>query len=248
MRFITELGRIASFGAQTLYWAARPPWFFRETFRQMALTAERCLIPVIAVVAPFGMVITLQGLAIVNLFGVERMLGSILVVSLLRELSPGLTGIMMAAQAGSTAAAELGTMRLREETDALAVMAVNPFQYLVVPRLIALTLACPLINAIACSSGIATGYAAAVLLKGVNRVAFAANLYGFVRAADLWGGIVKTLVFGFIIGLVSCYYGSTVRGGAEGVGKAANDAVVRSIIAFLGINYFLTSALLSMAG
>src|SRR5690606_24146232 len=103
MRFITELGRIASFGAQTLYWAARPPWFFRETFRQMALTAERCLIPVIAVVAPFGMVITLQGLAIVNLFGVERMLGSILVVSLLRELSPGLTGIMMAAQAGSTA-------------------------------------------------------------------------------------------------------------------------------------------------
>jgi phospholipid/cholesterol/gamma-HCH transport system permease protein len=246
MRFISELGAIALFGARTLLWALRPPYFFRETFRQMALTGERCLLPVIAVVAPFGMVITLQGLAIVHLFGVERMLGSILVVSLLRELSPGLTGIMMAAQAGSTAAAELGTMRIKEETDALSVMGVNPLQYLVAPRLVAITLMCPIVNAIACSSGIASGYVAAVLFKGVNRGAFMANLYSFVRAIDIWGGIVKTLVFGFIIGLVSCYYGYTVKGGAEGVGKAANDAVVRSIITFLGVNYVLTSALFAV--
>lgn len=247
MRFISELGAIALFGARTVSRALRPPWYFRETFRQMALTGERCLIPVIAVVAPFGMVITLQGLSIVKLFGVERMLSSILAVSLLRELSPGLTGIMMAAQAGSTAAAELGTMRVKEETDALAVMAVDPFQYLVAPRLVALTLMCPIINAIACSSGVVSGYVAAVLLKGVNRGAFTANLYSFVHVVDIWGGIAKTLVFGFIIGLVSCYYGSTVKGGAEGVGKAANDAVVRSILAFLGVNYFLTSALLAVA-
>lgn len=246
MRFISELGAIALFGAKTLFWALRPPYFFRETFRQMALTGERCLVPVIAVVAPFGMVITLQGLAIVNLFGVERMLSSVLVVSLLRELSPGLTGIMMAAQAGSTAAAELGTMRVKEETDALSVMAVNPLQCLVAPRLIALTLMCPIINSIACLSGIASGYVTAVLLKGVNRGAFMANLYGFVHVIDIWGGIVKTLVFGFIIGLVSCYYGYHVKGGAEGVGKAANDAVVRSIVTFLGVNYFLTSALFAL--
>lgn len=247
MRFISELGAIALFGARTVFWALRPPWFFREMFRQMALTGERCLLPVIAVVAPFGMVITLQGLVMVHLFGVERMLSSILVISLLRELSPGLTGIMMAAQAGSTVAAELGAMRVKEETDALAVMAVNPFQYLVAPRLAALTLMCPVVNAIACTSGIASGYVTAVMLKGVNRGAFLANLYSFVRAVDLWGGILKTLIFGFVIGLVSCYYGFQVKGGAEGVGKAANDAVVRSVIAFLGINYFLTSALLAVA-
>jgi phospholipid/cholesterol/gamma-HCH transport system permease protein len=246
MRFISELGAIALFGLRTVSRALHPPYFFRETLRQMALTGERCLVPVIAVVAPFGMVITLQGLAIVNLFGVERMLSSILVVSLLRELSPGLTGIMMAAQAGSTTAAELGAMRIKEETDALSAMAVNPLQYLVAPRLVALTVMCPIINALACASGIASGYVTAVLLKGVNRGAFMANLYGFVRPIDLWGGIVKTLVFGFIIGLVSCYYGYTVRGGAEGVGKAANDAVVRSIITFLGVNYFLTSALFAL--
>ncbi|MEJ2744705.1 MAG: ABC transporter permease, partial [bacterium] len=204
-------------------------------------------VPVICVVAPFGMIVTLQGLQIVDLFGVQRMLSSVLVVSLLRELSPGLTGIMMAAQAGSTAAAELGTMRVKDEVDALSVMAVNPFQYLVVPRLIALTLMCPLVNAIACFSGIFSGYVSAVILKGVNRGAFMANLYSFVNIMDVWGGIIKTLVFGFIIGLVSCYYGYHVRGGAEGVGKAANDAVVRSIITFLGVNYFLTSAMMAMA-
>jgi phospholipid/cholesterol/gamma-HCH transport system permease protein len=246
MRFITELGAIALFGFRALAWAVTPPFFFRETLRQMARVGGRCLVPVICVVAPFGMIITLQGLQIVNLFGVQRMLSSILVVSLLRELSPGLTGIMMAAQAGSTAAAELGTMRVKDEVDALSVMAVNPFQYLVVPRLIALTLMCPLVNAIACFSGIASGYVSAVILKGVNRGAFMANLYSFVDAMDIWGGIVKTLVFGFIIGLISCYYGYRVKGGAEGVGKAANDAVVRSIIAFLGVNYFLTSALLAL--
>lgn len=247
MRFIIEVGAIALFGIRSISWALRPPFFFRETLRQMARVGGRCLVPVIAVVAPFGMIITLQGLHIVNLFGVDRMLSSILVASLLRELSPGLCGIMMAAQAGSTAAAELGTMRVKEEVDALSVMAVNPFQYLVAPRLIALTLMCPIVNAIACFSGIISGYVSAVILKGVNRGAFMANLYSFVDIMDIWGGIIKTLVFGFIIGLISCYYGYHVRGGAEGVGRAANDAVVRSIITFLGVNYFLTSALLALA-
>ena len=106
MRFISELGAIAIFAGRTALRSLRPPWFFREMFRQTALTVERCLVPVIAVVAPFGMVITLQGLVMTRPFGVERMLSSILAISLLRELSPGLTGIMMAAQAGSAGPAE----------------------------------------------------------------------------------------------------------------------------------------------
>ncbi|MCX6354338.1 MAG: ABC transporter permease [Candidatus Aureabacteria bacterium] len=247
MSFVIELGAISLFALRSLYWAFSPPFFFRETLRQMARVGERCLLPVIGVVAPFGMVITLHGLQIVHIFGVERMLSSILVISLLRELSPGLCGIMMAAQAGSTAAAELGTMRVKEEVDALSVMGINPFQYLIAPRLIALTLMCPLVNAIACSSGIVSGYITAVVFGGVNRGAFLSNLYSFVGVIDIWSGIIKTLVFGFVIGVVSCYYGYYVRGGAEGVGKAANDAVVRSIITFLGMNYFLTSALLALS-
>ncbi len=248
MSFLVEIGAFALFFTKSIYWAFKPPFFFRETFRQMALIGERCLLPVICVVAPFGMLVTLQGLHIVRPFGTERMLSSILVVSLLRELSPGLTGIMMAAQAGSTAAAELGTMRIKEETDALSVMAVNPLQYLVVPRLLALTIMCPLVNAIACFSGIVSGYVAAVVLRDVNRGAFLENLYSFVNMVDIWGGIIKTLLFGLVIGSISCYYGYKVKGGAEDVGQAANNAVVRSIITFLGLNYFLTSALFALGG
>jgi len=227
--------------------AARPPFFFRETLHQLSRISERCLVPAIAVVAPFGVVITLHGLQIVRIFGVERMLSSMLAVSLLREISPGLCAIMMAAQAGSTAAAEIGAMRVKEEVDALSVMGVDPLRYLIAPRLIAFTLACPIVNAIACSSGIVSGYIMAVVFEGVNRGAFLQNLYSFIGIMDIWGGVIKTLVFGFVIGLVSCYYGYRARGGAEAVGKAANDAVVRSIITFLGINYFLTSALLSLS-
>ncbi|MCX6357174.1 MAG: ABC transporter permease [Candidatus Aureabacteria bacterium] len=244
--FIQHTGSITLFSLRSIACLFRRPLFVTETLRQMARVGERCLLPAIGVVAPFGMVITLQGLHIVSLFGVERMLSSILVVSLLRELSPGLCGIMMAAQAGSTAAAELGTMRVKEEIDALSVMAVNPLRYLILPRVIAFTIMCPLVNAIACASGIASGYLTAVVVKGVNRGAFMANLYSFIHPVDIWGGIVKTAVFGFIIGVVSCYYGYHVRGGAEGVGQAANRAVVRSIIAFLGVNYFLTTALFAL--
>ncbi|MDD5556477.1 MAG: ABC transporter permease [bacterium] len=248
MRCIATIGDAARFTLGSASRALRPPFYVHETLRQMARVGERCLLPVICVVAPFGMVVALQGLQIVRIFGVERMLGSILVVSLLRELSPGLCGIMMAAQAGSTAAAEIGTMRVKEETDALEVMAVDPIRYLAVPRLIALTLMCPIVNAIACMSGILSGSVAAVALKGVDRGAFVANLFSFADAMDVWGGIVKTLVFGFIIGAVSCWCGFTARGGAEGVGRAANNAVVRSIITFLGVNYFLTSALFRIRG
>jgi phospholipid/cholesterol/gamma-HCH transport system permease protein len=247
-KFLTEIGALSLFSIRSIYWTCKPPFFHGETFRQMALIGQRCLLPVICVVAPFGMLVTLQGLNIVSSFGTEGLLSSILVVSLLRELSPGLTGIMIAAQAGSTAAAELGTMKIKEEVDALSVMAVNPFQYLVSPRIIAFTLMCPLVNAIACSSGIISGYVTAVVFKGVNRGTFMENLYGFVGMMDVWGGIIKTLLFGLIIGCISCYYGYNVKGGAEEVGQAANHAVVRSIITFLGFNYFLTSALFALGG
>jgi phospholipid/cholesterol/gamma-HCH transport system permease protein len=247
MDALKRIGSIALFGAKALLCLFRRPYFIGEFFKQASFVGERCLLPVIGVVAPFGMVVTLQGLHIVNLFGVERMLSSILVISLLRELSPGLTGIMVAAQAGSTAAAQIGTMRVKEEIDALAAMGVHPVRYLVAPRLIAFTVICPLVNAIACLSGIFSGFVIAVLFKGVNRGAFLENLFDFVRLVDIWGGIIKTSVFGFIIGLLSCYYGYYTTGGAEGVGKAANNAVIYSIITFLGINYFLTSALLSLA-
>lgn len=244
---LSGLGRMGLFALSVIYHALTPPFYVSETIRNIKEHSARCLLPVISVVAPFGMVIALQGLDVLRLFGTQRVLGSILVVAIFRELSPGLAGIMMAAQGGSSVAAELGSMRVQDEVDAHEAMAVNPIRYLVVPRFIGLTLACPLVNTIAATTGIAGGYVVAVWMKGVNHGAFVANLFTYAHAFDLWSGVIKTTVFGAIIGMVSCYRGFSATGGAEGVGKAANDAVVQSIIFFLGVNYFLSYAMYNVA-
>lgn len=244
--FLSGIGRIGFFSLRVLHASITPPFYISETIRAFKEHSTRCLLPVISIVAPFGMVIALQGVSALQLFGTQRVLGSILVVSIFRELSPALAGIMMAAQGGSSVAAELGSMRVQEEIDAAEVMAVNPIRYLVVPQFIGLTLACPLVNTLAATTGIAGGYVVAVLIKGVNQGAFIADLFTYASVFDLWSGVVKTTVFGAIIGMVSSYKGYYATGGAEGVGKAANDAVVQSILLFLGVNYFLSYAMYSM--
>ena len=240
---LSGLGRMGLFTLSVLRHLFTPPFYVSEAVRSIREHSTRCLLPVIAVVAPFGMVIALQGMDALQLFGTQQVVGSILVVSIFRELSPGLAGIMIAAQGGSSVAAELGSMRVQDEINAHEVMAVNPISYLVVPRVIGLTLACPLVNTIAASTGIAGGYLVAVLLKGMNHGAFVSHLFTYAHVFDLWSGVIKTTVFGAIIGMVSCYKGFNATGGAEGVGKAANDAVVQSILLFLGVNYFLSYAM-----
>lgn len=240
-----NVGAITIMAVKSVYRGLQPPYYFRETLRQMSTIGRYCLVPVLTVVVPFAMVVTLQGLEVVRLFGLERMLSSLLTVSFLREIAPGLTGIMMAAQAGSTAAAEIGTMRLKEEIDALEVMAVRPEQYLLMPRMAAFTIMCPVVNAIACLTGITGGYLTAVYLNGVTRGAFLAHLFSFISPVDIWCSILKTLLFGSTIGLLSCYHGYHATGGAEGVGRASNRAVVQSITLSLSVNFFLTTAFLA---
>lgn len=242
---LSGVGSIGFFALSVIRHALTPPFYISETIRCIKEHTTRSLLPVISVVAPFGMVIALQGLHVLQLFGTQRVLGSILVVAIFRELSPALAGIMMAAQGGSSVAAELGSMRVQDEIDAQEVMGVNPIRYLVVPRFIGLTIACPLVNTMAATTGIAGGYVVAVWMKGVSHGAFVADLFTYAQVFDLWSGAIKTTVFGAIIGMVSCYKGFNTTGGAEGVGRAANDAVVQSIILFLGVNYFLSYAMYS---
>jgi len=241
--YLFALGRFGFFSLRVIKYVFTPPFYVSETIRSIREHTSRSLLPVISVVAPFGMVIALEGLQALKIFGTERILGSILMIAIFRELSPGLAAIMMAAQGGSSVAAELGSMRVQDEIDAHEVMAVNPLHYLVVPRFIGLMVACPLVNTIAASTGIFGGYAVAVWLKGVNHGAFVADLFTYARVFDIWSGAIKTTIFGAIIGMVSCYKGYNATGGAEGVGKAVNDAVVQSIILFLGLNYFLSYAM-----
>lgn len=245
---LARLGHLGLFIGQIIQAAFRRPFYWSETRRTMTGVGLQCLIPVMAVVGPAGMVVTLQGLEVFKIFGAERMLSSLLAAAILRELSPTLTAIMLAAQAGSAISGEIGTMRVKEEIDALGVMAVNPVQYLIVPRLLALAIMVPLINAIACATGLFGGYLVAVVFKGLNPGAFASNMLNFVGPEDVWSGMLKAMVFGLIVGIISCYKGYFVTGGALGVGRAANQTVVSSVLVIVVVNYFLTTFLVRVIG
>jgi phospholipid/cholesterol/gamma-HCH transport system permease protein len=209
---------------------------------------RRCMLPVLAVVFPFGMVISLQGLEVFRLFGAERLLSSLASVAIIRELSPVLASVLIAAQGGSANAAELGAMRIEEELDATEVMAVDSLSFHVVPRVVALTLACTVLNILGTIGGLAGSFLTAVYLKGQNAGVFLSGLGTYTTSFDLYAAFLKTAVFGLIIGLVSCYLGFHARGGAAGVGRAVNNTVVYSVLFFITANYFMTSALFGVAG
>ncbi len=243
IRIIRQIGAVAIFTAHAILLAFRPPVYPRETLRLTKDLVVQCLVPVVTVMLPIGMIIALQGMSILRLFGAPSLLGSVLTLSVFRELAPGLSGIMVAAQAGSSIAAELGSMRTGEEIDAIEASGVHPVQLLIVPRMVALTCAGLLIHSMACLAGIGGGYVVAVGVKGLNHGVFMANLFAKVGLFDVWSGLVKAAVFGFTIAVISCYKGFNVRGGAVEVGRATNEAVVYSIVIFLGLNYLLSSAM-----
>lgn len=248
MESLARLGRFALFVAAIARRAVTPPWNAADFFRIAWQVTVRCMAPVAAVTFPFGMVMALQGLEIFDLFGAQRMLPSLISVAILRELSPVLASVLVAAQGGSSFAAELGAMRIKEELDATEVMAVDSIRWHVVPRVLALIVACPILNTLGDVAGLAGGYVVAVLVRGEPGGVFVANLWALTSPFDLVGGTVKTLVFGTIIGLVACWHGFYATGGAAGVGKGVNDTVVHAVLAFFVVNYFLTTAMFAVAG
>lgn len=240
---LVQLGRFGTFAGSVAWRLVTPPWSLSDASRAFWILATRCALPVVAVVFPAGMVLALQGLGVFSLFGAQRLLSSLVSVSVFRELSPVLASVLVAAQGGSAFAAELGSMRIREEFDATAVMAVDPLRVHVVPRVAAALLATPLLNLLGSLAGIVGAWLVAVVMKGESGGIFWANLWSLSKPVDLWGSFVKTTVFGGIIGLIATWKGFTATGGAAGVGKAVNDTVVLSITSFIVANYFLTSLL-----
>ena len=245
---LVAVGRFGAFAVRVLRGMFSRPVFMDQVLEQVWTTTTRCLAPVVAVTFPFGMVMALQGLEIFTLFGAERMLASLISIATLRELSPVLASVLVAAQGGSSCAASLGAMRIKEELDATEVMAVDSVKYHVAPRVLALTFACPILNVAGCIAGLAGGYFTAVMIKGESGGIFMAELWAFTQPMDIWGGIIKTTCFGAAIGMIACYHGFRASGGAAGVGRAVNDTVVHSVVAFITMNYFLTSALFGSVG
>jgi phospholipid/cholesterol/gamma-HCH transport system permease protein len=240
---LAELGRFGGFVGAVSIRLLRGPWFLHTTLDQVWTTASRCLGPVVAVTLPFGMVIALQGLEIFALFGAERLLASLVSVAVIRELSPVLASVLIAAQGGSSCAAELGAMRIKEELDATEVMAVDGLNYHVLPRVLALTITCPMLNIAGSFAGLFGGWFTAVVVKGERSGIFLDNLWALSSPWDLAGGVFKTTIFGAIIGLIASWHGYYATGGAAGVGRAVNDTVVHSVLVFIFFNYLLTSLL-----
>jgi len=178
-------------------------------------------------------------------FSAEGAVASVVVLSMTRELAPVLAGLMVAGRVGAAMAAEIGTMRVTEQIDALATLSTNPMKYLVAPRIIAGVLTLPLLVLIGDIIGVMGGYLVGVYRLDFNPSAYIQQTWAFVETLDVMSGLVKAAVFGFIVTLMGCYHGYNSRGGAQGVGIATTNAVVSSAILILVANYVLTESFFS---
>ncbi len=238
-----EVGRAVRVGLGGLLNVFLPPFRLRLTIYQLQFIGVQSL-PIIVLTSSFtGAVFALQTFRAFEMIGAEGLVGGTVGVALCRELGPTLTGLLVAGRAGSAMAAELGTMRVTEQIDALDTMAVDPISYLVKPRLVAALLAVPMLTAMFDAIGIFGSYLVGVHVLGLSHPDFVVRLQQWVDWADIWTGLVKGLAFGAIIGTVACYKGMYTKGGAQGVGDATTSAVVVSSVAILISNFFIAWAL-----
>jgi len=241
MAGVEEMGKILLLFFSVVAWMFRPPLKARNIFKQMEFVGVKSIFVVVLTGTFTGMVMALQGYHGFRLFSAESLVGSTVALGMTRELGPVLTALMVTARAGSAMAAELGTMRVTEQIDALYVMAANPIKYLIVPRVIASVLMLPVLTVVSDFVGIIGGYFVGVHLLHINEGAFLKNITKMVDLNDLYNGLIKAAFFGLILSLIGCYKGFNTRGGAEGVGKATTEAVVLSSITILISDYFLTA-------
>nr|WP_309474798.1 ABC transporter permease [Dissulfurirhabdus thermomarina] len=238
-----EMGGIALFFARSVTALFRPPYRWRNFLRQMEFIGARSTTVVLLTGLFTGMVLALQGYYGFRKFGGESLLGATVALSMTRELGPVLTALMVTARAGSAMAAEIGTMRVTEQIDALAAMAVDPFHYLVVPRVWAAFLMLPLLTGISNAIGIVGGHLVGVELLGIDPGIYVKRMEETVVLGDITNGLYKSAVFGILLALIGCYKGYHAEKGARGVGRATTGAVVLSSISILVGDYILTSLL-----
>jgi phospholipid/cholesterol/gamma-HCH transport system permease protein len=236
---LAATGRLTLFALQALLHCARPPFYLRLILRQMIEIGYYSL-PYVGMTAVFtGMVLALQTYTGFNV-GAEAAMPRVVVISLTRELGPVLAALIVAGRIGAAIAAEIGTMRVTEQIDALSTLNTNPFKYLIVPRLIAGLTMLPLLVIVADIIGIFGGYAVSTYKLGFNAGNFLKNISDSTQFLDVFSGLVKAAVFGFVIALMGCYHGFHSKGGAQGVGKATTNAVAAAMILILILDYFIT--------
>jgi phospholipid/cholesterol/gamma-HCH transport system permease protein len=240
--FLAVTGRIVVFGLLALYYGVRPPYYPRLLLRQMVDIGYYSL-PVVGLTAIFtGMVLALQTYTGFSRFAAENAIANVVVLSVTRELGPVIAGLMVAGRIGAAIAAEIGTMRVTDQIDALTTLSTNPYRYLVVPRLVAGLTMLPILVLIADIIGVFGGFLVSTYKLGFNASSYIQRTVDFLQTQDVVAGLAKAAVFGFIVTLMGCYNGYHSRGGAQGVGAATTYAVVSASILILVFDYVLTEA------
>lgn len=234
-------GRLFLLFWETLKMTFVPPFRFRLFIKQIEFIGVNSLSVIILTGSFTGMVFAFQSYIGFSKFGAEYLVGTVVTLGMARELGPVLSAIMVAARAGSAITAEIGTMKVTEQIDALSSLAVDPVQYLCVPRILAGIFVMPLLNVIAVFCGTVGGVFVGVYILGINKTLYLDNMYRYIDLSDFMNGMIKSVVFGLLVTLVGCYKGYYTSGGAEGVGKATTESVVLACILILVFDYILTA-------
>jgi phospholipid/cholesterol/gamma-HCH transport system permease protein len=242
---LESTGRLSLFAMRAVSHCVRPPYYPRLILRQMIEIGYYSL-PVVGLTAIFtGMVLALQTFTGFARFNAESAIPNVVVISITRELGPVLAGLMVAGRIGAAMAAEIGTMRVTEQIDALTTLSTNTMKYLVAPRIIAGIAMLPLLVLVADIIGVFGGYLVSIYKLGFNPSTYIRNTIDFMETIDVVSGLVKASVFGFLVALMGCYHGYQSRGGAQGVGAATTNAVVSASILILTFNYIITELFFS---
>lgn len=241
---IRDMGRMCMFLADSLYTVLVPPFKIRLLMRQIRFFGNKSFLVILLTGSFTGMVLALQLFYVLRKFGSEAMLGPAIALSIIRELGPVLTALMVTGRAGSALTAEIGIMRITEQIDALTSMALNPMRYLIVPNILAAVIVFPLLTAMFDLIGIYGGYTVAVKLLGIGEGTYFSQIENFVDMYDIRIGLYKALSFGLLVAWICCYKGYYADRGAEGVSRATTQAVVLSSVVILVWDYFLGSVLL----
>ncbi len=239
--FTGTIGKIILFLLHSFFWSFKTPFYLKQTFKQI-LDIGFYSLPVVGLTTFFsGMVLALQTFSGFENLNSESTISKIVLTSILRELGPVLAGLMVAGRVGAKMAAEIATMRVSNQIDALETLSTRPIQYLIVPRLIASVICVPFLVMIGNIIGVFGGFIVAITKLDFSSSIYIVSTFEHLDLIDVVQGMVKALVFGIIISILSCYFGFNASGGAEGVGRATTTAVVSSSVLILTSTYFITS-------
>lgn len=240
---LSGLGEFTQFTSRTLFWTFKSPYRVKLLFEQIHFIGNKSIFIIFLTSSFTGAVFAFQIYVGMKVINADSFIGPIVTIALAKELAPVLSGLVVAGRCGAAMAAQIGTMKVTEQIDALEVMGINSYQYLAVPRIVGATVSLPLLSAIFLLIGYGGAWLVGTKILQIDETIFSSKISDFMDLGMVAEGIIKATVFGYLIGIIGTYHGFNVTGGAEGVGKGTNLAVVWGMITVLVVDFFLTSFL-----